>query len=207
MPPSRTTLVIVGICSLVSLATLAGGAWDQVVGLAGFVPARVLGLMSAPGALPVWLTPLSASLLHGGLVHLLFNMLVLAYCGRATETVVGGSGMVALFVGGAYAAALAQFLAEPASTVPMIGASGAASAVIAAYAIFYGERRPTLRGRPMSRGLHLLWLAAGWIGLQLLIGFATTDSGMLIAVAAHIGGFLAGLALARPLLRWRYRNA
>jgi membrane associated rhomboid family serine protease len=43
--------------------------------------------------------------------------------------------------------------------------------------------------------------------LQLLIGFASAGSGMTIAIAAHIGGFLAGLALTRPLLDWRFRDA
>jgi membrane associated rhomboid family serine protease len=55
--------------------------------------------------------------------------------------------------------------------------------------------------------LHILWLAAAWIGLQLLVTFAVTGEGPMIATAAHVGGFLLGLLLARPFLRFRYRNA
>jgi membrane associated rhomboid family serine protease len=53
----------------------------------------------------------------------------------------------------------------------------------------------------------VLWLAAAWIGVQLLTGLAGLGGGPLVAIGAHIGGFLAGLALARPLLLWRYRKA
>jgi membrane associated rhomboid family serine protease len=52
-----------------------------------------------------------------------------------------------------------------------------------------------------------LWLAAAWIGLQILIGLTFETSGLRIAIAAHIGGFLAGLLLARPLLLLKWRGA
>jgi membrane associated rhomboid family serine protease len=55
--------------------------------------------------------------------------------------------------------------------------------------------------------LIALWLAAAWIGLQLLVGYATTGGAVTIAIWAHIGGFLVGIALARPLLIFRYRKA
>ena len=62
-------------------------------------------------------------------------------------------------------------------------------------------------GRSLTR--RLIWLAAAWIVIQLMIGLAS-GSGIAeigqIAVAAHIGGFLAGLAATRPLLRWRFRK-
>ena len=54
--------------------------------------------------------------------------------------------------------------------------------------------------------INIAWLAAAWIGIQLLFGYAGATGGMSIAIAAHIGGFLAGLALARPLLMSRYRR-
>ena len=59
--------------------------------------------------------------------------------------------------------------------------------------------------------VHVVWLAAAWIGIQLLMGLAGFGSSVgangPIAIGAHIGGFLAGLVLARPLLLWRYRAA
>jgi membrane associated rhomboid family serine protease len=52
--------------------------------------------------------------------------------------------------------------------------------------------------------VRALWLAAAWIGLQLLLGFAGGSGFGAVAIWAHVGGFLAGLLLARPLLRWRF---
>src|SRR3546814_8773469 len=55
--------------------------------------------------------------------------------------------------------------------------------------------------------VRVVWLAAAWIVVQLLIGLAGLGGGPHIAIAAHIAGFLVGLALTRPLLLWRYRGA
>ena len=110
-----------------------------------------------------------------------------------------------LYVIGAYAAALGQWVLDPSSTAPLIGASGAISAIIAAYAALYGQTRATALGPIPARVLHVLWLAAAWIGVQLL--FALAGLGGTIALGAHVGGFLIGLALTRPLLLWRYRSA
>ncbi|MEH3107377.1 MAG: rhomboid family intramembrane serine protease [Sphingomonas fennica] len=206
-PPARATIALVGVTIFAWAAAVASGQEGALVAWGGFIPARVNGALAVQGALPVALTPLSAALLHGGAIHLLFNMLVLGFCGKATERVIGPGPFLFLYVAGAYVAALFQFLADAGGTLPMIGASGAASAVIAAYAIFYGERRQLAADRRVSRLLNLAWLAAAWVALQLLVALATNAVGILIAAAAHIGGFLAGMALAQPLLRWRYRRA
>ena len=91
--------------------------------------------------------------------------------------------------------------------VPMIGASGAISAIVGAYAILYGRPRESKLSPKVARWVHIAWLAAAWTGLQLLVGYASRLNGTGIAAGAHIGGFLAGLLMARPLLRWRYRSA
>lgn len=184
---------------------------------AGFIPARfsvggegivttALGLAGVP-FVPAFLTPLSAALVHGGLVHLAFNMLMLGFCGRFVEVALGARGMLGLYVAGAYASAFAQYLVDPRGFVPMVGASGAISALFGAYALLFGERRGRLAEHRFGKALHILWLAAAWTGFQLLFGFATSQNGVTIAIAAHIGGFFSGLTLARPILRWRHRRA
>ena len=60
------------------------------------------------------LTPLTATLVHGGLLHLGFNMLMLVWCGTQVERVLGRTGLIVLYVVGAYAAALAQWAVESA---------------------------------------------------------------------------------------------
>jgi membrane associated rhomboid family serine protease len=175
--------------------------------LGGFFPAR-LGGLTLPNdhgmAVPAWLTPLSATLIHGGIGHLLLNLLILVYCGLLAERAIGSRAFTLLYVVGAYAAAAGQWAIGGGG--PMIGASGAISAVVAVYALLYGRGRARKMG-PLSANLvHALWLAAAWIAIQLLVG-VTGMEGATVAIGAHIGGFVAGLALARPLLAWRYRRA
>ncbi|WP_076068632.1 rhomboid family intramembrane serine protease [Sphingomonas montana] len=205
LPPARATAVLVGATCL-AWAVASLGPWSDTIGVvAGFIPARVGGL-ALNGAVPVWLTPLSATLVHAGIVHLAFNMLMLGFCGRYVEPSIGWIGVVTLYVGGAYAAAAAQYAVDPSGMVAMVGASGAVSALFAAYALLYGERRGRFREGRLGAALQILWLAAAWIGLQILVGFATVQGGR-IATAAHVGGFLFGLLMAKPLLRLHWRKA
>ena len=92
-------------------------------------------------AVPAFLSPLTATLVHAGLVHLGFNLLVFIWCGTQVERVLGRTGLIMLYIVGAYASALLQWLSSPASIVPMIGASGAISAVIGAFALSFGRAK------------------------------------------------------------------
>lgn len=202
------TFGIAALTALASLVLLLFGWLPEAALAGGFVPGRVgAEAVSAPVALlPVILTPLSATLVHAGLAHLFFNLVMFVWVGRQAERALGTGGVAALYVIGAYVAAAGQWAAGPLSTIPMIGASGAISAVVGAYALLFGERRAKAIG-PIPAGIvHVAWLAAAWAGVQFLIG-ATDSSTAPVAIAAHIGGFLAGLALAQPLLMWRWRAA
>ena len=95
-----------------------------------------------------------------------------------------------------------------AAMVPMIGASGAISAVIGAFALSFGRPKrvhPSTCGS--TAGSTSLWLLVAWVVLQLMIGWLAGGQGYLLATPAHVGGFVAGLLLQRPLLLWRYRKA
>jgi membrane associated rhomboid family serine protease len=211
LPPARATIAIAAITALAWMAAVAAGQTDRIAMLAGFIPARIGGLDVA-GAAPVWLTPLSATLVHAGLWHVGFNLLMIVFCGRLVEASVGPGGVIVAYIVGAYVACAAQYAVAPQSGIPMIGASGAGSALIGAYSLLYSNRRMNGWGPFSGRFLQIVWLAAAWIGIQLLLDYASGDApgmpdGALIAAPAHIGGFLAGLALARPLLLFRYRDA
>ena len=207
LPPARATVAIGGVTAVAFLLLTVSGLQDRADILGAFIPARASGMLQLDEAVPVWLTPLTACLLHAGLLHLGFNLLMLGFCGRFVEVAVGVPGVVTLYVVGAYVAALGQFALNPSDPSPMIGASGAISALLGAYALLYGQRRSTVANRRLNGVLNIAWLAIAWIGLQLLVGIAMSGPNGGIAIGAHIGGFLAGLALARPLLRWRYRSA
>ena len=173
----------------------------------GFIPARVEGAAVPWAALPVFLTPLTATLVHAGLIHLGFNLLVFIWCGQAVERVLGRSGLIVLYLIGAYAAAAGQWLSDPSSVVPMVGASGAISAVIGAFSLSFGRPRQFTRSPQVNRWINALWLMVAWVVLQLMMGWLAGGQGYLLAWAAHVGGFIVGILLQRPLLLWRYRHA
>lgn len=201
----QLTQAIALLTALAWLAALITGTQPWVAEQGGVIPARIFG--SDGFVVPVWLTPLTCTLVHGGIFHLGFNLLMLVFCGRQVEPVIGRGPFLVLYVVGAYGAAAAQTLVDPGSVVPMIGASGAISAVLAVYALLFSRNEVPRMGPVPAHWVRALWLAAGWIAIQWLMGLALSTGGTAVATAAHVGGFLAGLALARPLLAWRYRGA
>jgi membrane associated rhomboid family serine protease len=212
LPPARGTIVIATVTALAWLAAVAAGQSDQIALLAGFIPGRIGGAVQVAGAAPVWLTPLSATLVHAGLVHVAFNLLMIVFCGRLVEASIGTPGVIVAYLVGAYVSCAAQYAVAPGSPVPMVGASGAGSALIGAYALLYSRRQAKGWGPFSGQAIQVLWLAVAWIGLQMLLDLAGGDvpglsQNAVIAAPAHVGGFLAGLALARPLLLFRYRKA
>jgi membrane associated rhomboid family serine protease len=194
------------VTTIVSAIVLLSGYLGLAAGMGGFIPALVSAKLVVAPTIPVWLTPLTCTLLHGSALHLLFNMVMLIYCGRETERALGSGGVAVLYLVGAYAAAAGQWAQNPLSTMPTIGASGAIAAIIAAYALLFGRNRARRVGPLSASLLHALWLGAAWTVINLLINLAML-SAQPVAVGAHIGGFLAGLALTRPILLWRYRKA
>jgi membrane associated rhomboid family serine protease len=208
--PSPSILVIGGLIALCSAwLIVTGSVWSASIA-GGFVPLRLTSdIASIEGFapfVPVWLTPLTAAFIHDGWLHLGFNLLSLAIVGTPTQRAVGLRGVLLLLLVGAYAAVAAQWLAGPASPAPMIGASGAISALIGAYALLFGSGKAKAIGPVPAHIVHAVWLAVSWTVLNLAIGWASAGSEMPIAGAAHVGGFVAGMVLLRPLLRWRWSD-
>ncbi|WP_231725994.1 MULTISPECIES: rhomboid family intramembrane serine protease [unclassified Sphingomonas] len=202
------TWVIVAVTCAVSLALTFSGNENLAIAAGGVIPARVSGLIVMPpylAVVPAWLTPLSATLVHGGPVHLGFNMLMLAQTGRLVERLLGPARVALIYLLGAYAAAAAQWALDPASMSPMVGASGAVSAVLGSYAMFFSRRKARAIGPIPGRVVDIAWIAGGWIVLNIVVALVSTAAGFPIAGAAHIGGFLLGMILAFPLLPRRHR--
>ncbi|WP_300974331.1 rhomboid family intramembrane serine protease [Sphingomonas sp. LHG3406-1] len=173
----------------------------------GFVAARASGVNFPFDAVPVFLTPLTATLVHGGGFHLGFNLLLLVWCGLAVERVLGRGALVFLYVVSAYVSMAAQWAAGPQDLSPVIGASGAISGLLGAYALSFGRPKLVTNNMRLNRWIYVAWLAAAFTLLQMLIGWSAGQQGTMLATPAHIGGFVAGLLLQRPLLLWRYRKA
>lgn len=202
----RMTMVIAVLTAAASALAIAVDI-NWIALIAAFIPARVGGLVEVPGALPWWLTPFSSALLHAGWLHLIVNMVMLLLIGRQVERVVGVSGLLIAYVVGALAAAAAQWAVDPSSAAPMVGASGAISAIFGLYGIFFGRPPQVSGNQKLNRAVHIAWLLAAWIVIQLLTEYMAGTQGVLLATPAHIGGFVAGLLLHRPLLLWHYRKA
>jgi membrane associated rhomboid family serine protease len=217
--PSRQPVTdsIVIITALAWLAAVVLGMSDVLPFVGGFIPAlfggseadtvKRLAESGLTWRVPPDLTPLTATLIHGGFGHVAMNLLTMLFCGRVVEKVLGGWSVAFLYLVGAYAAASAHYFANAGQIVPMIGASGAISAIVGAYAMLFSRSRARRIGPIPAHYVHALWLAVAWAALQWLVGVAMGATGQNIAIAAHIGGFLGGLMFARTLLAVRYRNA
>jgi membrane associated rhomboid family serine protease len=98
--------------------------------------------------------------------------------------------------------------ADGGTIIPMIGASGAISALLGTYAMIYSQRGVSAIGPVPAYVVRMLWMALAWTGLQVMIAIAGGFDALFgsVAIGAHIGGFIAGLLLARPLLVWRFRR-
>jgi membrane associated rhomboid family serine protease len=201
------TIVLTAATALVSALILLTGNLDRAAVALGFIPARLGGAQLLEPAIPAWLTPLTATLVHGGFLHLVMNMLLLAWCGQQVERIIGPGPLALLYLVGAFAAAGAQYLVDPASPSPMIGASGGVSALIGAFAISFSRPKPIVRSFRLNRAINVVWLLVAWVVLQWMMGWLMGLQGVLVATAAHVGGFVAGVALQKPLLLWRYRKA
>ena len=204
-PAGPALRVITGLTVVAWALQMLFWPLEDVALIAGFVPARFLMDIPALDTVPRYLTPLTAALVHGDILHLTMNMITFWYCGKFVERFLGSSGLIILFVIGAYSSAGLHYLVNTGDPLeagmPMIGASGAVSAVIGAYAMLFSTSETKNWGPIPAEWVRALWLMAGWVGVQWLIGIASAASGYSIAIAAHIGGFLAGLLLAKHLLK------
>jgi membrane associated rhomboid family serine protease len=204
---SSATNIIAAITALAWAIAAVTGNSDQAALALGFIPSRLSGTPVPWAAVPTILTPLTATLVHGGPIHLGFNLLIFVWCGTAVERVLGKTGLIVLYLIGAYAAALAQWALDPMGTVPMVGASGAISAVIGAFALSFGRAKAFANNLRVNRWINVVWLLVAWVVLQVMMGWLAGGQGYLLATPAHVGGFAVGLLLQRPLLLWRYRKA
>jgi membrane associated rhomboid family serine protease len=176
---------------------------DQQLALARYVLGR--------GDAKAW-TLVTHAFLHGSWAHVIFNSLWLLAFGTPVARRLGALRFLVLFFACAVAGAAAHALTHADDIVPMIGASGGISGLMAAatrfafrrhrpLAIMDGEaadRGPALSLAEVARDSRVLIFLAVWFGVNLLFGFASAPLGLSeagIAWEAHVGGFLAGFLL------------
>lgn len=162
---------------------------------------------SEGGSLGSLVTPLTSMFLHGGLLHLGSNMLFLHVFGDNVEDVLGRGRFVVFYALCGLGAVAGQVLVDTNSMVPMIGASGAISGVLAGYMMLFPHAR-IVTLVPIFIFIHFMEVPAGifivlWFILQLVLGYLSlgAEGGGGVAWFAHIGGFLAGLVCIRVFYR------
>jgi membrane associated rhomboid family serine protease len=182
-------------------------ASDQLVARFALIPGELLGGRDLPPTLPfpLWLTLLTSIFLHGGLLHLLGNMLYLWIFGDNVEDAMGPVRFLIFYLACAVAAAGTQIATDPTSSLPMIGASGAIAGVLAAYLMLFPFSR-IITLIPIFFFLRLVAVPAVvllgvWFLLQIVNGLASASGAGGTAWYAHIGGFAAGLVLVFGLRR------
>jgi membrane associated rhomboid family serine protease len=213
--PSRITPVItyalIGLCVLVFLwqVMLGNEAGQRAVYSLGVIPAVLLGDAQLPADVALvspWTTVFTSMFMHGGWMHLIGNMLYLWIFGDNVEDSMGHVRYIFFYLLCGVAAVFAQALPDPTSQVPMIGASGAISGVLGGYLLLFPHAR-VLVAIPLGFVLHTtrlpaMWVLLLWFGLQLLSNVLQGAAGAGVAFGAHIGGFVAGMALV-PLFKHR----
>ena len=202
--------LLIAACVLVffhmlSLASL--GTMDQFVGTYGVIPAQFTGHLPSAGTTPLPLRLVTSLFLHGGWLHLAGNMLFLWIFADNVEGAMGHGSFLAFYLLCGVIANLAHVIANPLSTEPAIGASGAIAGVLGGYLLLYPRARVLCL---VFLGFFLTWVWVPailflpvWVLLQLAYGVASLGVNQSGGVAwwAHVGGFASGVALVHVFAR------
>ncbi|WP_084462514.1 rhomboid family intramembrane serine protease [Oceanibaculum pacificum] len=201
-------LIVACIAVFAWQASLGDDAGNRAVYALGLIPSVLLGTQVLPAGVALvdpWMTVLTSMFLHGGWLHLGGNMLYLWIFGNNVEEALGRVRYLLFYLLCGGAAAFLQVAADPASGVPMIGASGAISGVLGAYLLLFPRTNVWVliplglftRMTPLPAILVLGF----YFVIQIVSALLDTGSEGGVAWYAHIGGFVAGMLLVGLLKR------
>jgi membrane associated rhomboid family serine protease len=166
-----------------------------------------------PTPISVYLTLLTSIFMHGGLAHLLGNMMFLWIFGDNVEDEMGRLRFIAFYLLCGLVASLAHVFVTQATggntLIPSLGASGAISGVLGAYLILHPHRRVRVIMLRMLTEVPAFMAIGLWFLFQIVNGLGVFGSGSQaggVAYAAHIGGFVAGVVLVKLFSRQAVRN-
>ncbi|MES2055757.1 MAG: rhomboid family intramembrane serine protease [Pseudomonadota bacterium] len=184
-----------------------------VVGLAaasvqfGFIPQDFLASGWRDDPVRSWLSPLASVFLARDFISATFNLIFLLIAGRFVEKALRPVGLGIIFVAGAYAGALARLVLTPGSILPSAGLEPSVFAIIGAYFMLYGVPNAIPIGHGKSRWIQIAMLAGVWLAIQVAFSIVAQSFELSVSIIEPLGGLAAGVALARPLLKWQYRRA
>ena len=210
-PPKLVTigLIMLNVLAfLLELSQSSEGALQSFITAWGVVPREyTTGQDIAPTIpLPFWSTLITSMFLHGGWMHLGGNMLYLWIFGDNLEKVMGHARFLTFYLVCGIAAAIAHIVFSGGSSVPTVGASGAISGILGGYLVLFPRNKVRVLTRGGIMAVPALVVLGFWIVIQLISGIGsmaqTADTGG-VAYLAHVGGFLAGLLLVKPMTMGR----
>ncbi len=157
---------------------------------------RSVQVPQTTGPNPIFLTLFSAMFMHGGLMHLVSNMLFLYIFGDNVEIRFGSFRFILFYVVSGLVAGLTHVMLNPDSVIPSLGASGAIAGVLGAYLVMFPWNR--VNALFFIKVISVpAWLMIGlWGGMQFLpLMIEKGGIGGGVAYGAHVGGLVAGLVL------------
>ena len=179
---------------LAFFAELASPDTDAFAAHWGVVPASITGASGGVAPLQAYGTLFTGMFLHGGWLHLIGNMLYLQVFGDDIEQALGrGRYLLFYLLSGLFSATI-YVACNVGSSLPMVGASGAISGVLAAYLMLKPCAKVTVLLFYRAVRLKAMWVIGLWIGLQLL-DIMLADPADEVAYSAHFGGLVAGALL------------
>ena len=207
-PPPIVTYGLIALNVLaffVELSQPSNAALQSFIQAWGVVPREYSAARDLPPTIPLpfWSTLLTSMFLHGGWMHLGGNMLYLWIFGDNLEKVMGALRFAIFYLACGLAASFAHIVFGPGSSVPAVGASGAISGVLGGYILLFPHNRIRVLSRGGIAQVPAVLVLGLWILIQFVNGIgsiaATSETGGGVAYLAHIGGFVAGLVLVKPL--------
>ena len=147
--------------------------------------------------LPVYFNFLSSMFMHGNFAHIFGNMLFLWIFGDNLENLLGHIRFAIFYILCGFAAAFAQIVMDSDSIIPMLGASGAISGVLGGYVLLFPQRQVRAIIFNFLTTVPAFVAIGLWIVYQVILGYMSDPGAGGVAYAAHIGGFVAGLALVK----------
>lgn len=205
VPYATIALIAINVIVFIFQATMSPRGDFIFVHRFGAIPLFITRLYDPfpLDGVPVWLTPLTSLFLHGGIMHILVNMLFLWTFGNNVEDVLGPFRFVAFYLLCGLLATMAFVLTEFNSEQPLIGASGAIAGIMGAYLYLFPRARILtlflIVVYPLFVWVPAVFFLVFWFVLQLIN--ASVSSHSPVAFAAHIGGFLTGLLGIRLFLK------
>ena len=196
------SLIVLNVAVFIYEFALGQGA-NGFIMRNGLIPAGIMGAGGVAGVPFKPYTLITSLFLHGGWLHVGGNMLYLWIFGDNVEDRLGHVRFLIFYLLCGVAASFTHVLANPASTVPTIGASGAIAGVLGAYFLLYPKSK-VLTLLPLGFYLQVVQVPAFlflgfWFLLQFVVGAASLSAGAAgregVAWWAHVGGFAAGAGL------------